>query len=154
MVRKGGTSLCRGGYGSIREGAFGAKDGDISRGWGVGVHWGSEVLVSRRSNENIIGVDGNVFVERGEKEGVKDFLSYLGGSGRHCVMREVDRDSPLIMLFAWVSFGACSGGSRRSLRSGLERTSLTLEPKSLLTGETPSIIQGIGGFDVSRGSGI
>ena len=58
-----------------------------------------------------------------------------------------------ITLFARVSFGAYLDGFRRSLQSGLERTSPTLEPKSLPTGEIPSIVQGIGGFNVFHGSG-
>ena len=61
---------------------------------------------------------------------------------------------PLIMLFAWVFVGAYSGGSCRSLLLGLERTSPTLEPKSLLKGESPSIIPGIEGFGVVHGSKI
>ena len=48
--------------------------------------------------------------------------------------------------------GACSGGFHRSLQLGLEQTSPTLEPKSLLTGGNLSIVQGIEGFDVSHRS--
>ena len=59
-----------------------------------------------------------------------------------------------ITLFARVSFGAYLDGFRRSLQSGLERTSPTLEPKSLLTGGIPSTALGTGDFDVSRGSAI
>ena len=55
-------------------------------------------------------------------------------------MREVSRDSSFIMLVVWVFFGACLGGFHRSLRLGLEQTSPTPTPKSLLTGETPSIV--------------
>ena len=66
--------------------------------------------------------------------------------------RETSPYSLFIVLVARVFFGAYSGGFRRSLRSGLERTSPTPEPKSLPTGETPSIVQGTGGFDVCHGS--
>ena len=68
-------------------------------------------------------------------------------------MRETSQGNLFIRLSAQVFFGACLGGFHRSLRSGLEQTSPTLEPKSLLMGETPSIVQGIGDFDVFHGSG-
>ena len=58
----------------------------------------------------------------------------------------------LIAFFARVSFGAYSDDSRRSLQLGPERTSPTLEPKSLLMGGNLSIVRGTGGFDVSHGS--
>ena len=83
MVWKGKTSLCRGGRGSVLKGARGAKNRDISCGWSRGGHRGSEVFATRGGEEDIVGVNGDVFVERGEKEGVEDFLSYLGGSRRH-----------------------------------------------------------------------
>ena len=54
----------------------------------------------------------------------------------------------LIALSVRVSFGAYSDDSRRSLQLGPERTSPTLEPKSLLTGGTLSIVRGTGGSDV------
>ena len=84
VIRKGEAPLHRGGCGSVHERALGAKDGDISRDWGSGAHRGSEVLASRRGDKNIIGIDGNVFMKRGEEESVEDFLGYLRGSGRHC----------------------------------------------------------------------
>ena len=59
---------------------------------------------------------------------------------------------PFIAFVVRVFFGACSDDSRRSLQSGPERTSPTLEPKSLRTGESPSIVRGTEGFGVSRGS--
>ena len=83
MVRKGEAPLCRSGCGSVRERAFGAKNGDVGCNWGGHSHRGSEVLTSRGGDEDIIGVDGDILVERGEEESIKDFLSYLGGSGRH-----------------------------------------------------------------------
>ena len=44
---------------------------------------GSKVFVARRGDENVIGIHGNIFVERGEEESVEDFLGDLGRSGRH-----------------------------------------------------------------------
>ena len=57
-----------------------------------------------------------------------------------------------IAFVARVFSGAYSGGFHRSLQSGLERTSPTLEPKSLLTGETLSSVRGTGDFVVFHGS--
>jgi hypothetical protein len=154
VVRKGEVPLRRGRYGSVHERALGAENGDIGRDWGSGVHRGSEVFASRGGNENIIGIDGNVFVKRGEEESVKDFLGYLRGSGRHGRQGRTVGITGFITLVVRVFFGACLGDFRRSLRLGLERTSLTPTPKSLLMGETPSIVQGTGGFDVFHGSEI
>ena len=77
------TSLCRGGCGSVRQRTSGAEDGYIGCGRGIGGHRGSEVFASGGSDEDVVGVDGNVLMERGKEEGVKDFLGDLGGSGRH-----------------------------------------------------------------------
>ena len=84
VIREGEASLCRGGCGSVCKGASGFKDRDVSRDRGSGRHRGSEVFTSRRGNENVIRVDGDVFVERGEEEGVENFLGDLGGCRRHC----------------------------------------------------------------------
>ena len=84
MVRQGETSLCRGGCRSVHEWAFGAENGDVGRDWGSSSHRGSEVFASGCGDENIIGVNGDVLVERREEESVKNLLSDLGGSGRHC----------------------------------------------------------------------
>ena len=83
VVREGETPLRCGRCGSVPEGAFGAEDGDIGRGWSGSSHRGSKVLSTRGSDEDVVRVNGDIFVERGEEEGVKDFLSYLWGSGRH-----------------------------------------------------------------------
>ena len=85
VVRKGETPLCRGGCGSVHERAFGAKNGDIGCNWGGRGHWGSEVFTLWGGDEDIIGVDGDILVEWGKEESVENFLSYLGGSGRHCL---------------------------------------------------------------------
>ena len=84
VVREREASLCCGGRGSVCEGASGAEDRDGSRDRGGGSYRGSEVFTSGRSHKDVVGVNGDVFVERGEKESVEDFLSDLGGSGRHC----------------------------------------------------------------------
>ena len=83
VVRKGETPLCCGGCGSIRKRSFGAEDGYIRRGWGVCGHWGSKVFPSRGGDKDVVGVNSDVLVEWGKEESVKDFLSDLGGSGRH-----------------------------------------------------------------------
>ena len=83
VVREGEAPLRRGGRGSVRERAFGGKDGDVSHDRGSGICWRLEVFALRRGEKDIIGVNGDVLVKRGEKESVEDFLSYAGGSGRH-----------------------------------------------------------------------
>ena len=83
VVGEGETPLRRSGCRSICEGTFGAKDRDVGCDRGVGSHQGSEILVVRRGNKDVVGINGDVFVERGEEEGVEDFLSDLGRSGRH-----------------------------------------------------------------------
>ena len=83
VVRKGEAPLCCGRCGSVHEGALGAENRDVSHGWGRGVHRGSEMFASRGGNENVVGINGDVFMKRGKEESVEDFLGYLGGSGRH-----------------------------------------------------------------------
>ena len=83
VVGEGETPLCRGRCGSVRQRTSGAEDGYIGCGWGIGGHWGSEVFASGGSDEDVVGVDGNVLVERGKEKGVENFLGDLGGSGRH-----------------------------------------------------------------------
>jgi hypothetical protein len=152
MVWKGKTSLCCGGRGSVLEGALGAENRDVSYDWSRGGHRGSEVFATRGGDKDVVGVNGDIFMEWGEKEGVENFLSYLGGGRRHGRRRRVIETTRLIMLVDRVSFRALSGDCHRSLQSGLERTSPTLEPKSLLTGGTLSIVRGTGVFDVFHGS--
>ena len=83
VVREGETSLRRSRCGTIRQRTSGTEDRYISCGWSVNGHRGSEVFTSRRGDEDVVGVDGNVLMERGKKEGVEDLLGYLRGSGRH-----------------------------------------------------------------------
>ena len=77
------TSLCRSGRGSVRQRTSGVEDRDVGRGRSVGGRRGSEVFASGRSDEDVVRVDSDVLMERGKKEGVEDFLSDLGRSGRH-----------------------------------------------------------------------
>ena len=84
VVGKGETPLCRGGCRSVHERTLGAQNRDIGCGWGSSVHRGSEVFAMGRGDKDVIGIDGDVFVKRGEEESVEDFLGYLGRSGRHC----------------------------------------------------------------------
>ena len=79
VIGEGKTSLCCGGYGSVGEGTSGAKDRDVSRYRGISSHRGPEMFLSRSGDEDIVRVDGDIFVERGEEEGVEDFLGYMGG---------------------------------------------------------------------------
>ena len=83
VVREGEASLCCGGCGSIRQRTLGAEDGYVGCGWGICGHRGSEVFSSGGGDKDIVGVDGDILVERGEKERVENFLSDLRRSGRH-----------------------------------------------------------------------
>ena len=84
MIREGETSLCCGGRGSVCEGALSSEDRDVGRDRSTSGRRGSEVFAARRGDKDVVGVNSNVFMKRGEKESVEDFLSDLGGSGRHC----------------------------------------------------------------------
>ena len=83
MVWKRETPLCRSGRRGVCQRVVSTEDRDVSRDGNIGGHRGSEVFVTRRSGEYVVGVDGNVLVEWGEKESVEYFLSYAGRSGRH-----------------------------------------------------------------------
>ena len=83
VVRKGEAALRRGGHRGVYEGSSGAENGDVGCDWGLGGRRRSEIFSSGGGDEDIVGVDGNVLVERGEKKGVEDFLGDLGRSGRH-----------------------------------------------------------------------
>jgi hypothetical protein len=87
MVGKGEASLRRGGYRSILKRASGAENRDVGHSWSSDGHRGSGVFVSRGSDEDVVGIDGDVLMERGEEEGVENLLSYSGRSGRHCRWR-------------------------------------------------------------------
>ena len=83
VVREGETSLRRGRCGGVRQRTSGVEDRYVSCGRGINGHRGSEVFSSGGSDENVVGVNGDIFVERGKEEGVEDFLGDLGRSGRH-----------------------------------------------------------------------
>ena len=83
VVREGEASLRRGRRGGVCEGTSGTEDRDVSRARGIGGHRGPEVFAVRGGDKDVVGVDGDILVDRGEEEGVEDFLSDLGRSGRH-----------------------------------------------------------------------
>ena len=83
VVRKGEAPLRHGGCRSVRERVFDAENGDVSRNRGGSGHWGSEVFASRGGDEYVVGINGDIFVKRGEEEGIEDFLSDLGRRRRH-----------------------------------------------------------------------
>ena len=83
VVREGETSLRRGGCGGVCEGTSGTEDRDVSRCWSRGGPRGSEIFASGGGDEDIVGVNGDIFVERGEEESVEDFLGDSGRCGRH-----------------------------------------------------------------------
>ena len=77
------ASLCRGGYGFGGKGSSRAKDGDIGCRGSVDSHWRSEIFSSRGGDIDVVGVDSDIVIKRGKKEGVEYFLSYAGGCRRH-----------------------------------------------------------------------
>ena len=83
VIREGKASLCRGGRGSVRERADGTENGNVSHTRGSGIHRGSEVFASWRGDEDIVGVDSDILVERSKEEGIEYFLGYTGRRGRH-----------------------------------------------------------------------
>ena len=83
VIRKGETPLCRSGCGSVHKRTFSTEDGYISRGWGICGHWGSKVFTLQGGDKDVIRVNGDVLMEQSKEESVEDFLSDLGGSGRH-----------------------------------------------------------------------
>ena len=112
VIREGEASLRGGGYGSACEGAFGAEDRDVSRDRGISGHRGSEVFAARRGDEDIVGVDSDILVKWSEEEGVENFLSDLGRSGRHgdwgwskgtSLFYSVRRPGFLRGIFGWLS---------------------------------------------------
>ena len=124
----------------------------MSHSEGISSYRGLVVFLTRRGNVNIVGVDGDIVMERSKKEGVEQFLGNAGGSGRHCILEGLHFDNgPFIIFAVWAFIGACLGDSCRNLRSGLERTSPTPKPKSLWKGESPSIVLGIASLGVVHG---
>ena len=95
VVGKGETSLRHGGHRFGREGASSTKDGDVSCRGGIDRHRGSEIFSSRGSDLNVVGVNGDIVVEWGEKKSVEYFLSYMGGCGRHGQRERVSETASL-----------------------------------------------------------
>ena len=71
MIGKGKTPLRCSRYWFSGKGSSGTKNRDVGRDEGVGSHWGSKVLPSRSGDIDIVGIDGDIVVEQGEKEGVE-----------------------------------------------------------------------------------
>ena len=70
------TPLCRSGYGSVRERASSTEDRDVGRVRGTSGHRGSEIFAARGGDKDVVGVNGDIFMRRGEEESVEDFLGY------------------------------------------------------------------------------
>ena len=83
VVRERKTALCRSGHWFSNKGPSRTEDRDVGRDGCVSSHWGSEVFSSGRCDEDVIGVNGDIFVEWGEEESIKKFLRNLWQSGRH-----------------------------------------------------------------------
>ena len=83
MVRERETALRVGRRGSVRQRSLGTEDGYIGCGWGVCGYRGSKVYAAWGGDKDVVGVDGNVFMEWREEESIEDFLGYSRGSGRH-----------------------------------------------------------------------
>ena len=83
MIRERETSLRRGRCRSVRQRTFGAEDGHIGCSWRICGHRGSKVFASGGRDKDVVGVNGDVLVERGKKESVKNLLGDLGRSRRH-----------------------------------------------------------------------
>ena len=83
VVGNGEASLRRGRCGGIRQGAFGAENGDVGRDRGSSGHRGSKVFAAWGGDKDIVGVDGNILVKWSKEESVEDFLGYSRRGGRH-----------------------------------------------------------------------
>ena len=106
------TSLCRGRCGSVSQRTSGVEDRHIGCDRSVGGHRGSEVFASGGSDEDVIGVDGNILMEWGKEEGVEDLLGDPGRSGRHGQWGETIEVVSLLYLS---SSGLSSGHARMVL---------------------------------------
>ena len=107
----------------------------------------------RGGNVDIIGVNGDIVMERGEEKSIEQFLGDTRGSGRHCVLERWQFDHVSFIFFIAQAFiAACSGDSHKSQQLDPERTSPTPRPKSLLKEGILSIAPGTVDFNVSHGS--
>ena len=87
MIRDGKTALGHSGHRSVIQGSSRGENRDVSCHGGVNGHWGSKVFLSGRGDEDVIRVYSDIFMERSEEEGVKEFSSDLRRSGGHCVVK-------------------------------------------------------------------
>ena len=85
VIGEGKTFLHCGGYWFGGKGSPCAKNGDVGRDRGASSHWGSEILLLRRGDEDIVGVNGDIFMKGGEEESIKQLACNLGQSRRHHV---------------------------------------------------------------------
>ena len=83
VIREGEAPLRRGGCGSVFKGTSGIEDRDVGCTRIIRGHRSPEVLATGGSDEDVVGVNGNILVEWGEEESVEDFLGDLGRSERH-----------------------------------------------------------------------
>ena len=83
MIRDRETALRVSGRGGVRQRSPSTEDGYIGRGRGIHGHRGSKVFAAWGGDEDVVGIDGNIFVEWSEEESVEDFLGYAGRCGRH-----------------------------------------------------------------------
>ena len=83
VVGKRETPLHCSRHGFGRKGTSCAQDRDIGHRGSVDRHQRPEVFSLRSGDINVVGIDGDVVVEWGEKESIEYFLSYAGGCGRN-----------------------------------------------------------------------
>ena len=83
VIQKRENSLRRSGDWFGRKGTSGTEDGDICRRGSIDSHRGSEIVSSRGGDIDVVGVNSDIVMEWGEKEGVEHFLGYAGGWRRH-----------------------------------------------------------------------
>jgi hypothetical protein len=83
VIREGEPPLRRGRHWGVYEGVFGAKDRDIGHDQGIGRPRGLEVFTTRRGDKDVVRVDGDIFMKRGEEKSVEDFLGDVRRSRRH-----------------------------------------------------------------------
>ena len=83
VVGEGEAPLRGGRCRSVRQWSSGTEDGDIGCSRGVRGHRGSKVFATWRGDKDVIGIDSNILVERGEEESVENLLGDSGRGGRH-----------------------------------------------------------------------
>ena len=83
MIGEGKAPLRHSGHGDISQRLSRAQNRDVSGCSGSGSHWGLRVFSSGEGDKNIVGIDSDIFVKRGEEEGIEKFARDLRQSGRH-----------------------------------------------------------------------